>query len=85
MFKNHPNYIKRTIVYPLQRKAILNKKYSDDVAFAYFTGDILTVYDANAIVMSASDVVTNYKGWTMNGLFMDANTRGQRVGFTNEV
>ena len=71
-----PNYIKRTIVYPLQRKARLDKTYSDDLAFAYITGDILQVYDANAIVNGDADLTTTYAGFLPNQLFMTANSNG---------
>lgn len=83
--KMTPNYIKRQIIYPLQRKAILNKRYSDDIAFAYITADLYTIYDGNAIVVETSDVTTTYSGWVENGLFMDNNTMGMKSGKTSEV
>ena len=79
MMKLSPNYIKRTIVYPLQRKAIMDKRYSDDVAFAYITGDILQVYQHTAISVCAGDCTSSNVGWSMNGKFMDSNTQGQRI------
>lgn len=81
MIKASPNYIKRTVVYPLQRKILSEKfkTYPDDIAFAYITGDILQVYDGNATQMlkgAASMAVANLRGFIMNGLFMDGQTGG---------
>lgn len=80
-----PNTVKRTVVYPLQRK-ILSEKYKtypDDIAFAYITGDILTVYDGNAIIEGAATVGgstsrSQLVGWQNNGLFMDATNIGYK-------
>jgi hypothetical protein len=71
-----PKYIRRTVVYPLQRKIMLDKQYSDDVKFAYITGDVHQVYDGNCLITSHSTSAckTQQKGWRMNGLFLD-NTR----------
>ncbi|KKN60495.1 hypothetical protein LCGC14_0531410 [marine sediment metagenome] len=69
-----PNYIRRYVVYPLQRKARLDKVYSDDLKMAFITGDILVRYDANAIVTDDADNTTTHAGIMTNGLFMDAST-----------
>lgn len=78
-----PSYIKRTVVYPLQRKILSEKfkTYPDDIAFAYITGDILQVYDPNCLITShaTSACKTQVKGWRMNGLFMDGNTVYQKA------
>jgi hypothetical protein len=89
MFVASPNYIRRTVVYPLQRKILSErfKTYPDDIAFAYITGDILQVYDNNAIVGPGSDSNAGsgthgkctYAGWDMNRLFMDSNTVALRA------
>lgn len=68
-----PNYIRRYVVYPLQRKARLDKIYSDDLKMAFITGDILVRYDANAIVTDDADNTTTSVGLMTNGLFMDAS------------
>ena len=74
MLKLGPNYIRRYVVYPLQRKARLDKVYSDDLKMAFITGDILVRYDANAIVTDDSDNTTTSAGLMTNGLFMDASS-----------
>lgn len=81
MIKASPNYIRRTVVYPLQRKILSEKfkTYPDDVAFAYITGDILQMYDGNACQAfhgSTSNAVCTLRGFVMNGLFMDGQTTG---------
>lgn len=78
--KASPNYIRRTVVYPLQRKILseAHKEYPDDIAFAYITGDILQVYDSNAIITCTTHALTQVTGWRMNGLFMDSNTVYQK-------
>ena len=70
-----PNYIRRYVVYPLQRKARLDKVYSDDLKMAFITGDILVRYDANAIVTDDADNTTTHAGLMTNGLFMDRTTQ----------
>ena len=77
--KLSPSYIKRTIVYPLQRKAILDKRYSDDVAFAYITGDILQIYESSCILKQSTLATASLDGWVESGLFMTATTSGQQV------
>lgn len=83
MFRMTPNYIRRTVVYPLQRK-ILSEKYKtypDDIAFAYITGDIIQVYDGNAAIHCAagsSAAKAQYRGWEMNGLFMTPSSGGYK-------
>jgi len=85
--KMTPNYIRRTVVYPLQRKTLSDKfkTYKDDVAFAYITGDILQVYDRRAICGPSSGTTTHGKcqrtGWRENGLFMDRNTGIYMAGY----
>ena len=74
MLKLGPNYIRRYVVYPLQRKARLDKVYSDDLKMAFITGDILVRYDANAIVTDDADNTTTSAGLMTNGLFMDASS-----------
>ena len=74
LLKLGPNYIRRYVVYPLQRKARLDKVYSDDLKMAFITGDILVRYDANAIVTDDADNTTTSAGLMTNGLFMDATT-----------
>jgi hypothetical protein len=79
--KATPNYIRRVVVYPLQRK-ILSDKYKtfpDDIAFAYITGEIQQIYDANAILTNTSSCKAEYRGWETNGLFMTANSAGPRA------
>ena len=84
-FMADPAYIRRTVVYPLQRKILSEKfkTYPDDIAFAYITGDILQVYDHNAIVGWGSTNNTfntcTYTGWDMNRLFMDNSSGGMRA------
>ena len=78
LLKLGPNYIRRYIVYPLQRKARLDKVYSDDLKMAFITGDILVRYDANAIVTDDADVTVTNAGLMTNGLFMDANSGRMR-------
>ena len=93
-FVADPAYIRRTVVYPLQRKILSEKfkTYPDDIAFAYITGDILQVYDYNAIVGMGSDAgcaasgtgwtsfaKCQLAGWRMNGLFMDGQSVGPRA------
>jgi len=75
MVKMGPNYVRRYVVYPLQRKARLDKVYSDDLKMAFITGDILVRYDANAIVTDDADNTTTLAGLMTNGLFMDATTQ----------
>ena len=80
MFKLGPQYVRRTVVYPLQRKILseAHKDYPDDIAFAYITGDILQVYDVNCLIhlaASTSAAKSEIGGWTMNGLFMSSDSR----------
>lgn len=83
VLKMTPNYIRRTVVYPLQRK-ILSEKYKtypDDIAFAYITGDIIQVYDGNAVIhcaASTSAAKAQYRGWDMNGIFMTPGSAGYK-------
>jgi hypothetical protein len=75
MFRLGPQYMRRTVVYPLQRKILseAHKDYPDDIAFAYITGDILQFYDKNILIHFAagtSNAKSEIAGWDMNGLFM---------------
>lgn len=81
-FRIGPATMRRTVVYPLQRKILseAHKDYPDDIAFAFITGDILQFYDKNSLIHCAASTSTSKSeitGWTMNGLFMDSGTLGQ--------
>ena len=78
LFKLGPSVMRRTVVYPLQRKILAesHKDYPDDIAFAYITGDILQIYDKNALIhlaASTSAAKSELAGFDMNGLFMSAD------------
>jgi hypothetical protein len=75
MFRLGPQYMRRTVVYPLQRKILseAHKDYPDDIAFAYITGDILQFYDKNILIHLAagtSAAKSEIAGWDLNGVFM---------------
>lgn len=80
-FKASPRYVKRTVVYPLQRKILSekHKTYPDDIAFAYITGDILQCYDTNSIIVCGSSAKCQATGWRLNGLFMSASEINYRA------
>lgn len=83
-FKLGPSTVRRVVVYPLQRKILSEKfkTYPDDIAFAYITGDIIKVYDGNALLRGAAGVSASkcqHAGWRMSGLFMDADSQGQKA------
>jgi hypothetical protein len=80
MFRLGPQYMRRTVVYPLQRKILseAHKDYPDDIAFAFITGDILQFYDKNILIHLAagtSAAKSEIGGWSMNGLFMSSDSR----------
>jgi hypothetical protein len=77
-------YIRRFLVFPLQRKNMLNKQYEGDVRFAMLQGHVLLSYDANAIIVrDTTDITTSHAGYEFNSSgpndpFMTAYTSGPK-------
>lgn len=76
MFRLSEHSLKRVIVYPFQKKPLSNTEYTDDIAFAFLTADIVTFIDTSAgqgtyaYATSVNDVTTTVAGFVANGTFM---------------
>jgi hypothetical protein len=76
--------IRRHIIYPFQKKPLVNKEFADDVAYALLTADILNVINANAIVVSNEAGTTTSAGMCRNGLFMKGSGGDGGLGGGNK-
>lgn len=80
MFRLSDHAVKRVIVYPFQKKPLANMEYSDDIAFAFLTADVISFVDTAAAqgtyayVSSNAGVVSTNAGFIANGLFMQGET-----------
>jgi hypothetical protein len=70
MIRLSPAILKREIIYPLQKKPLLNKEYEDDVSYALIVADIIKVYNTDGIAICDADDTTTSAGIVKAGLFM---------------
>ena len=70
MIRMSPAVLKREIIYPLQKKPLMNKEYQDDVSYALIVADIIKVYNVDGIAICDADDVTGSAGVIKAGMFM---------------
>lgn len=70
MIRMSPAVLKREIIYPLQKKPLMNKEYEDDVSYALIIADIIKVYNLDGIAICDADDTTSSAGVVKAGLFM---------------
>lgn len=74
MIRLSPSILKREIIYPLQKKPLLNKEYEDDVSYALIIADIIKVYNLDGIAICNADDTTSSAGVVKAGLFMSGES-----------
>ena len=70
MIRMSPAVLKREIIYPLQKKPLLNKEYQDDVSYALIIADVIKIYNVDGIAICDADDTTGSAGVIKAGLFM---------------
>ena len=70
MIRMSPAVLKREIIYPLQKKPLMNKEYEDDVSYALIVADIIKVYNVDGIAICNADDTTGSAGVVKAGMFM---------------
>lgn len=70
MIRLSPAVLKREIIYPLQKKPLLNKEFEDDVAYALIIADLIKVYNTDGIAICDADDTTTSAGIIKAGMFM---------------
>lgn len=74
MVRIGPGILKREIIYPLQKKPLMNKEYEDDVSYALIIADIIKVYNLVGITICDSDETCLSAGVVKAGLFMQGSS-----------
>lgn len=74
MIRLGPAILKREIIFPLQKKPLLNKEYEDDVSYALIIADIIKVYNLDGIAICDADDTTGSAGVVKAGLFMSGES-----------
>jgi hypothetical protein len=74
LFKMGPSIMKRTVIYPFQKKP-MSSKFEDDINFMLLEADIFKIYNTSAVTKSSADVTSTSAGIVQNGLFMQGRTR----------
>ena len=70
--------MKRSVIYPYQRKPLLDKRTEGDIKYMILEADIFKIYNTNAVTKSSADVTSSSAGIVQNGLFMAGSSVMQR-------
>lgn len=74
MIRIGPGIVKREIIYPLQKKPLMNKEYEDDVSYALIIADIIKVYNLVGITICDGDLTCLSAGIIKAGIFMQGSS-----------
>lgn len=74
LFKMGTSIMKRTVIYPFQKKPMMTK-FQDDINYMLLEADIFKIYNVAAVTKSSADVTSTSAGIVQNGLFMSGRGR----------